>query len=141
MSPVFIDTAHHIAVFNVDDPLHRTAITLANEMSANRSITFVTTHLVFAEFLASTSRTGHLRVAAAAYVSALMAERRVAVVDLTPPLFERSLSLYRSRPDKRHSLTDCFSMVVCEDLGITDVLTSDHDFEQEGFNIMLRPTK
>jgi predicted nucleic acid-binding protein len=28
-------------------------------------------------------------------------------------------------------------MVVCRDLGITDVLTSDHDFEQEGFDILL----
>jgi uncharacterized protein len=134
---VFVDTAHHIAVFNGDDPLHRPAITLANEISADRSITFVTTHLVFAEFLASTSRASHLRVAAAEYVRALIAERRVTVIDLARPLFERSLDLYRARPDKKHSLTDCVSMVVCRDLGITDVLTSDHDFEQEGFNILL----
>ncbi len=141
MPPVFVDTAHHIAVFNVDDPLHLAAVTLANELSADRSITFITTHLVFAELLASTSRASHLRLAAAEYVSALITERRVAVIELTSPLFERALDLYRARPDKRHSLTDCVSMVVCRDRGIRDVLTSDHDFEQEGFNILLRGPK
>ena len=137
MPRIFVDTAHHVAVFNAVDPLHRAAIALANELSVDRSITFVTTHLVFAEFLASTSRASHLRVAAAEYVGASIAQRRVTVVDLTRALFARSLGLYRARPDKKHSLTDCVSMVVCRDLGIRDVLTSDHDFEQEGFNILL----
>jgi predicted nucleic acid-binding protein len=137
VSRVFVDTAHHIAVFNVGDPLHRAAIAVANDLSTDRSITFVTTHLVFAEFLASASRASHLRVAAAVYVSAFIVEPRVTVVDLARPLFERSLDLYRARPDKKYSLTDRVSMVVCRDLGITDVLTADHDFEQEGFNMLL----
>jgi predicted nucleic acid-binding protein len=137
VSRVFVDTAHHIAVFNVGDPLHRAAIAVANDMSADRSITFVTTHLVFAEFLASTSRASHLRVAAAEYVIAFIAERRVTVIDLARPLFERGLDLYQRRSDKSYSLTDCVSMVVCRDLGITDVLTADHDFEQEGCNMLL----
>ncbi len=35
-------------------------------------------------------------------------------------------------------MTDCISMVVCRERGITDVLTYDRDFEQEGFVAMLR---
>jgi hypothetical protein len=31
-------------------------------------------------------------------------------------------------------------MVVCRDLGITDVLTTDRDFEREGFVAFLRQT-
>jgi hypothetical protein len=31
-------------------------------------------------------------------------------------------------------------MVVCHGLGITEVLTSDRDFEQEGFVRLLAPT-
>jgi predicted nucleic acid-binding protein len=133
-----MDTAHHIAVFNVHDPLHDAATALAGELSADRSITFVTTHLVFAEFLASSSRAAQLRVAAADYVRALIDQGDVRLADLTRPLFERALDLYRSRADKRHSLTDCVSMIVCRDFGINDVLTSDHDFEQEGFAILLK---
>jgi len=36
--------------------------------------------------------------------------------------------LYRARPDKEYSLTDCMSMhVMCRE-GLTDVLTNDHHF-------------
>jgi hypothetical protein len=29
------------------------------------------------------------------------------------------------------------SMAICHDRGISEVLTADHDFEQEGFRILL----
>jgi len=29
-------------------------------------------------------------------------------------------------------------MLVCRDLGVTDVLTADSDFEHEGFHILLK---
>src|SRR5207248_4169961 len=59
------------------------------------------------------------------------------IVRQTPELFDRALDLYRRRPDKGYSLIDCMSMVVCGDLGITDVLTRDAHFEQEGFRRLL----
>lgn len=59
------------------------------------------------------------------------------VLEVTNDLFERGLQLYRDRPDKAYSLCDCISMVVCTELGIADVLTHDHDFEQERFTILL----
>jgi uncharacterized protein len=52
-------------------------------------------------------------------------------------LFLAALALYRRRHDKGYSLTDCMSMVVCTDLGITQVLSHDHHFRQEGFEILL----
>lgn len=66
-----------------------------------------------------------------------MADRTTVVIRQTPDLFDRALALYRRRLDKGYSLTDCMSMVVCGDLGITDVLSHDHHFEQEGFEILL----
>ena len=59
------------------------------------------------------------------------------IVRQTPELFDRALDLYRRRPDKGYRLIDCTSMVVCRDLGITDVLTRDAHFEQEGFRRLL----
>ena len=38
-----------------------------------------------------------------------------------------------ARPDKDYSRTDCMSMVICREEGITVVLTHDRHFEQEGF--------
>ncbi len=49
------------------------------------------------------------------------------------------LQLYRDRPDKRYSLTDCISMQTMRREGLTEVLTNDRHFEQEGFRCSAIP--
>ena len=142
MRRIFVDTAHLLAILWPGDNLHALAVRVASDLARDTRVQFVTTHLVLAELLAAMAGGGpHVRLRVAEYVESLIVQKNVTIVDLTPTLFERGLDLYQRRSDKSYSLTDCVSMVVCRDLGITDVLTSDHDFEQEGFNIMLRPTK
>ena len=48
------------------------------------------------------------------------------------------LELYRARPDKHYSLTDCISMQTMRKEGITEALTNDPHFEQEGFLALFR---
>jgi len=43
-----------------------------------------------------------------------------------------------SRPDKEYSLTDCLSMLTMRREGMTEVLTNDHHFTQEGFQILFQ---
>jgi predicted nucleic acid-binding protein len=60
-------------------------------------------------------------------------------VDLLPQTradFDTALALYEARPDKEYSLTDCRSMIALRALGLTEVLTNDHHFTQEGFTIL-----
>jgi uncharacterized protein len=45
--------------------------------------------------------------------------------------------LYEKRPDKGYSFTDCISMIVMRQMNITEVLTGDPHFQQEGFTILL----
>jgi uncharacterized protein len=52
--------------------------------------------------------------------------------------FLDGLALYEARPDKGYSLADCISMPTMRREGLTDVLTNDRHFEQEGFRAMLR---
>jgi predicted nucleic acid-binding protein len=47
------------------------------------------------------------------------------------------LKLYESRLDKGYSLTDCISMSVMRDRNLTEMLTHDRHFAQEGFIILL----
>lgn len=99
----------------------------------------MTAHLVIAELLALVSRGNErVRVGAAQYVSDLMKEHNVRVIGISDELFLRGIEFYRQRPDKRYSLTDCVSMLICRDIKITNVLTSDHDFGHEGFQILLK---
>ena len=69
--------------------------------------------------------------------SGLRAEPSVTVWPLTPELFDDALALFKARPDQRYSLTDCASMVVSHRLNVTQILTADRDFENEGFEILL----
>ena len=50
--------------------------------------------------------------------------------------FLDALTLYEARPDKGYSLTDCRSMLALRALGLSEVLTHDHHFTQEGFTIL-----
>jgi predicted nucleic acid-binding protein len=47
------------------------------------------------------------------------------------------LERFEDRQDKGYSLTDCMSMIVMENYGIQEVLTSDKHFKQAGFTILM----
>jgi uncharacterized protein len=64
-----------------------------------------------------------------------------AIIRLIPQshdTFRAGLALYRARPDKGYSLTDCISMQTMLREGLTVVLTNDGHFEQEGFRALFR---
>ncbi len=50
--------------------------------------------------------------------------------------FSDGFELYQARADKGYSLTDCISMNACRERGITEILTHDVHFEQEGFRVL-----
>ncbi len=66
------------------------------------------------------------------------ADENTTLIEPDPALWRRGLALYRTRPDKACSLTDCISFIVMTDHGLTDALTGDHHFEQAGFRALLR---
>ena len=60
------------------------------------------------------------------------------VIPTSDELFEKGVTLYDARPDKRWSLTDCISFVVMGERGIREALTGDHHDEQAGFTALLK---
>jgi len=60
------------------------------------------------------------------------------IVPASAELFQRGIALFRLRPDKEWSLTDCISFVVMAEKGISEALTSDRHFEQAGFKVLLK---
>lgn len=48
------------------------------------------------------------------------------------------MALYGARPDKGYSLTECISMQTMRREGLTEALTNDRHFEQEGFQALFR---
>jgi len=62
----------------------------------------------------------------------------VRVVPQSRESFLSGMALYEARPDKGYSLVDCISMQTMRLQGLTEVLTNDRHFEQEGFRVLFR---
>jgi len=131
VKPVFADTFYWIALTNPKDSAHRVALLDFGPALGSRMI--VTTDEVLTEFLAFCASDPRLRLEAALAVQDILDSPGVRVVPQTHSSFLGGLELYRARPDKGYSLTDCISMQLMRTEGLTDVLTNDHHFRQEGF--------
>lgn len=59
------------------------------------------------------------------------------IVPMTSSAFWQALERYRRRADKTWGLTDCASLLIMEEKGITDALSADRDFQQAGFKALL----
>ena len=70
-------------------------------------------------------------------VRAIYADPNVRVIPQTRETFLKALERYERRLDKEYSLTDCSSMNAMDAEQITQVLTHDHHFAQEGFVVLM----
>jgi predicted nucleic acid-binding protein len=97
----------------------------------------VTSLAVLGEFLTLVSKDADTRSRAARFVDRVRLSVDTRVITGDETLFDGALELYRRRLDKRYSMIDCMSMVLCERLSIREVLTGDRDFAREGLQILL----
>lgn len=133
---VFLDTAYAIALSSSQDSFHAQAVLLANEIEA-KAVKLVTTQAVLLEIGNALAQPKY-RQKATLLLEALNADSRVEVVPLSVLLYDQALNLFRSHADKAWGLIDCVSFVVMLERGLTEVLTTDHHFEQTGFRALLR---
>ena len=121
-----------------DDQHHGRALEIADEFERDPRAEIVTSHAIFLEVLAYFSRKGpRLRAMAVDLVNRQLTSGSVYIVEVDSELLVEGLELYRRRGDKRYSLADCISMVIARAMDITEILTTDSDFEAEGFTILM----
>jgi predicted nucleic acid-binding protein len=133
---VFADTLYWGAVLH---PLDQYRAQVIRTREVLGEVHLVTTDEVLTELLDGLAQRGtHLRDAAAQAVRAILTDRRVTVHPQSRESFLAGLRLYEKRKDKGYSLVDCISMWTMRSEGISEVLTNDRHFVQEGFRIVLR---
>jgi len=133
---LFADTVYWIALTNSFDQYHTRAVEISEGLSPCR---LFTTDLVLIEFLNALADKGlHIRAAAVQMIEAIMNNPQVTVVPMNRRTFLRGLALYKARRDKGYSLTDCSSMLLMRERRLSEVLTTDRHFEQEGLVALLR---
>ena len=135
MRRIFADTLYWVALIHRKDQWHHAAVKASRTLAGCH---LVTTDEVLAEVLAAFCQAGPvLRQRAATLIRRLHQRPTITIRPQSRATFLTGLGLYEARPDKGYSLTDCVSMEAMRQEGITEVLTRDNHFTQEGFQILL----
>jgi predicted nucleic acid-binding protein len=132
MPEYFVDTWYFVASLDRGDAHHQEVRRLTQRYGR---AALVTHDGVLTEVLAYFSGMGP-RSREQASGQARDAMRVMRVVPASRDLFLSALDLYDRRADKEYSLVDCMSMRLMTARGITHIMTNDHHFRQEGFNIL-----
>jgi predicted nucleic acid-binding protein len=90
-----------------------------------------------AEFVALANARRLPRVAALTFVVDLMENPGIETVWVDEALHCEAMARLLARQDKTYSLCDAVSFVLMRQRRLTEALTTDHHFEQEGFQRLL----
>lgn len=131
---MFIDTSGLFCYHHRDEKQNDDAI----EFFRNAR-TRLTHNYVLAEFVALTETRRIPRGPALAFASDILDSAEIETFWVDETLHRGALSLLQERHDKTYSLCDAVSFLLMRERGITEALTTDHHFQQEGFVRLLQP--
>ena len=137
MTMIFADTSYWVALIDARDQWHEKSTAISKSLG---NLLVVTTDEVLTEVLAFFSAySSKTRQRVLRFVLDLMNNSTdVDVVEQSRASFLAGLALYEQRPDKSYSLVDCISMQLMKAEGLSDALTTDGHFAQEGFTVLLK---
>jgi predicted nucleic acid-binding protein len=131
---VLLDTSGFLCYLHRNEPQHQQAVQLLN--SAKGSLTH---SYVLAELIALALIRRFPRPVVLAFMMDLLDNPDIETVWVDEQLHREGMKLLIERQDKTYSLCDAVSFVLMRQRGITEALTTDRHFEQEGFVRLLQP--
>ena len=135
IKPVFVDTSALIAIGNRRDNFHLLAREIKENLKqSNRS--YVTTNAILLELGNAFSQT-NLKPVAIQMIEAIHSSTKWNCINIGDIRMQEGFELFKRMKDKEWGLVDCTSIVVAKKMEVTEVFTTDHHFEQAGFNILL----
>ncbi len=135
MREALVDTLYFAASLNPKDQWHESALIARANLG---NVHLVTTETVLHELLNFFSDfSPPMRKRVTIFVNKIYARGDIEIIPHKQEIFFDGLRLYESRLDKGYSLTDCISMNQMRTRGITEVLSHDNHFTQEGFTVLL----
>jgi len=133
---IFVDTNYWIATINPKDQWAQAVEECASDLGQAQLVTSLPVLIEVLNYFAGWGAAS--RRAAVDAVEAILEDPEVMVAGCALDDFVDGLRLYASREDQGYSLTDCISMNQMREHHVTDVLTTDTHFSQEGFNLLMR---
>jgi uncharacterized protein len=135
---IFVDTSAWFALLNPKSVEAPDAVATFLEIEMGRYGTPVTTDYVLDETY--TLLRLRLGVPPVGRLAALLRQSpSVRRLRVNEAIFDESLKLMLSRPDKKWSFTDCTSFITMQQAGISRAFSWDHDFSEAGFELVPVP--
>src|SRR6266567_703976 len=129
---LFVDTSGWGYFLDRTDPLHNRAETLMRQ-AVIRQRKLITTNYIIHELVALlTSRFKKPRPQVIEAINAIKRDATVEIVYIERAIDDRAWRLLEARLDKKWSLVDASSIILMRDFGITEALSTDECFPQEG---------
>lgn len=133
---MLLDTSGLLCYLHKNEAQHQKAVQFLN--SANKKS--LTHSYVLAELIALALVRRFPRPAVLAFVMDLLDNPDIETVWVNERLHREAIKLLLDRQDKTYSLCDAVSFVLMRQRRITEALTTDRHFEQEGFVRLLQAT-
>lgn len=132
---MLLDTSGLLCYLHRDEPQHEEAVQFID----GKSRRLLTHSHVLAELVALALVRRFPRAEVLAFVVDLVDNPDIETVWVNEQLHREAMQLLVDRPDKTYSLCDAVSFVLMRQRNMTNALTTDRHFEQEGFVRLLPP--
>lgn len=129
---MLLDTSGLLCLHNRAEPFHASARTFYQAARVR-----LTHSYVLAEFVALVNARRLPRLAALTFVVDLVGNPDIETAWVDEALHREAMDLLLARQDKTYSLCDAVSFVLMRQRHLTEALTTDRHFEQEGFQRLL----
>lgn len=131
---MLLDTSGLLCLHYPAEPFHMEARSFYRQ-----AVKLVTHSYVLSEYVALAHARRFSRSSVLAFASDLINTPTVETIWVDESLHRAALDLLLVRQDKGYSLCDAVSFEIMRRRRITDALTTDRHFEQEGFARLLQP--
>ena len=131
---MLLDSSGLLCFFDDSDWRHAEAVTFFQSARL-----WLTHDYVLAEFVPLCQARGLNRKKTLSFIRALLENPLVEVIWTNEELYQRAVELLEQRLDKTYSLCDAVSFLLMRERGISEALTTDKHFTQEGFTQLLQP--
>ncbi len=125
---MFIDTSGFLCRNSDSEPYHQKAAEYYNSAK-----TRITTNYVLAEYVALALVRGLRRESITVFSEEILRDGTVEIVWVDEELHTKAVELLKERYDKKYSLCDAVSFALMREREISEALTTDKHFKQEGF--------
>jgi uncharacterized protein len=130
---MLIDTSGFLCLNEKGEPYHERAIALYDSANAR-----LTTNYVLTEYTALAQARGIPLREIIKFSIRILDDEEIELVWVNENLHRQAVELIEKREDKTYSLCDAVSFILMRQRGISEALTTDKHFEQEGLIRLLK---